>query len=323
MGAERRQFLRVLFEETIEIRTAEWSDPVATGLDVSLNGVRFHCENSLSDGETVTIGFRPDFELEGKVRWCWPIEWYYQAAVQFVEITPDEQERLRDYIMSVTGEDYPIEEGDDSAPAESAPAAQEEYLELDEQAPALVTEFAPGDLSPMAYAGKIVMIMSEQEEQAGTLKRYLTERCGFESEVMSKKHSLWRMMKLDPVDVTIMEWYSHDPQESIDAMLQTKEQFPETSVIFLGGSVSLETRLHAINQGATDFLTQPVSLASVAQSVLKTLAQEQAPGLQETDAVAATIAATPLFSEEELSENDLLEEDFDLGDELELIDEDF
>ena len=43
MGAERRQYLRVLFEETIEIRTKEWTDPVATGLDVSLNGVRFHC----------------------------------------------------------------------------------------------------------------------------------------------------------------------------------------------------------------------------------------------------------------------------------------
>lgn len=294
---------------------------MATGLDVSLNGVRFHCENSLSDGETVTIGFRPDFELEGKVRWCWPIEWYYQAAVQFVEITPDEQERLRDYIMSVTGEDYPVDD-DDSAP-EPEPAAQEEYLELDQQAPVLATEFAPGDLSPMAYAGKIVMIMSEQEEQANTLRRYFTERCGFESEVMSKKHSLWRMMKLDAADVAVLSWDANDPQESIDTMLQTKEQFPETQIIFLGGSVSLEARLHALNQGATDFLTQPVSLASVAQSVLKALAQQPAPDLQETDAVAATIAATPLFSEEELSENDLLEDDFDLGDELELIDEDF
>ena len=107
MGAERRQYLRVLFEETIEVRTKEWTDPVATGLDVSLNGVRFHCEHPLSDGERITIAFRPDFEVSGKVRWCWPIEWYYQSAIQFTEITPEEQARLREYIIAVTGEDYP------------------------------------------------------------------------------------------------------------------------------------------------------------------------------------------------------------------------
>ena len=53
MAEERRQYLRVIFEETIQVSTEEWSDPIATGLDLSLNGVRFHCEYPLSEGELV------------------------------------------------------------------------------------------------------------------------------------------------------------------------------------------------------------------------------------------------------------------------------
>ena len=57
MAEERRQYLRVIFEETIQVSTEEWSDPIATGLDLSLNGVRFHCEYPLSEGELVSIEF--------------------------------------------------------------------------------------------------------------------------------------------------------------------------------------------------------------------------------------------------------------------------
>ena len=53
--ADRRQFKRVSFESTLGVRTTEWSDPVATGLDISLNGCCFQCEKSMSDGEKVTL----------------------------------------------------------------------------------------------------------------------------------------------------------------------------------------------------------------------------------------------------------------------------
>ena len=92
MAEERRQYLRVIFEETIQVSTEEWSDPIATGLDLSLNGVRFHCEYPLSEGELVSIEFEPSFTLVGTAIWCWPIEWYYQAAVRFNDITVSEQE---------------------------------------------------------------------------------------------------------------------------------------------------------------------------------------------------------------------------------------
>ena len=90
-------------------------------LDVSLNGVRFHCENPLSDGERASVGFRPDFGVSGKVCWCWPVEWYYQSAIQFTGITPEEQVRLREYIIAVTGEDYPDYSEDGAGIAVSAP----------------------------------------------------------------------------------------------------------------------------------------------------------------------------------------------------------
>ena len=90
-------------------------------MDVSLNGVRFHCENPLSDGERASVGFRPDFGVSGKVCWCWPVEWYYQSAIQFTGITPEEQARLREYIIAVTGEDYPDYSEDGAGIAVSAP----------------------------------------------------------------------------------------------------------------------------------------------------------------------------------------------------------
>ena len=55
--SDRRKFLRVLFEASFEVRTAEWSDKEATGLDISLNGCRFNCKHSMYDGEIVNIVF--------------------------------------------------------------------------------------------------------------------------------------------------------------------------------------------------------------------------------------------------------------------------
>ena len=49
----RRRFLRVSFEEKFEVKTDSWSDHSATGLDISLNGCRFHCEQFLSEDENV------------------------------------------------------------------------------------------------------------------------------------------------------------------------------------------------------------------------------------------------------------------------------
>ena len=374
MSAERRQYLRVLFEATIDVRTGDWRDPAATGLDISLNGCRFHCEHSMSDGESVIIRFDDNLELEGKVRWCWPIEWYYQAAVQFTEITEEEQSRLRDYIVGVTGEEYenkPDEQGtigtsQITEPASSNDVTEEEFEELeeitasiedeeledlspldedelslitdapDEQSASLskgealpLPEFSEGDLTPMQFQSKQLIILGGRKEQADLLKQYLEERLGIVVEYVTKKQNLWRLMKLDTIDMILMEWDLADENDPLETLEQTKDQFPETQIIALSGPLTLEHRLQAINSGADSFLTRPVHLSAIAQSILLSLSKND--GSEET--LSATGAAMPALGvanelepigDDDLNTPvDLLDDDLNLSEELDLIDEEF
>ena len=374
MSAERRQYLRVLFEATIDVRTGDWRDPAATGLDISLNGCRFHCEHSMSDGESVIIRFDDNLELEGKVRWCWPIEWYYQAAVQFTEITEEEQSRLRDYIVGVTGEEYenkPDEQGtigtsQITEPASSNDVSEEEFEELeeitasiedeeledlspldedelslitdapDEQSASLskgealpLPEFSEGDLTPMQFQSKQLIILGGRKEQADLLKQYLEERLGIVVEFVTKKQNLWRLMKLDTIDMILMEWDLADENDPLETLEQTKDQFPETQIIALSGPLALEHRLQAINSGADSFLTRPVHLSAIAQSILLSLSKND--GSDET--LSATGAAMPALGvanelepigDDDLNTPvDLLDDDLNLSEELDLIDEEF
>ena len=374
MSAERRQYLRVLFEATIDVRTGDWRDPAATGLDISLNGCRFHCEHSMSDGESVIISFDDNLELEGKVRWCWPIEWYYQAAVQFTEITEEEQSRLRDYIVGVTGEEYenkPDEQGtigtsQITEPASSNDVSEEEFEELeeitasiedeeledlspldedelslitdapDEQSASLskgealpLPEFSEGDLTPMQFQSKQLIILGGRKEQADLLKQYLEERLGIVVEFVTKKQNLWRLMKLDTIDMILMEWDLADENDPLETLEQTKDQFPETQIIALSGPLALEHRLQAINSGADSFLTRPVHLSAIAQSILLSLSKNDG-GDETLSATGAAMPALGVANElEPIGDDDLntpvdlLDDDLNLSEELDLIDEEF
>ena len=374
MSAERRQYLRVLFEATIDVRTGDWRDPAATGLDISLNGCRFHCEHSMSDGESVIIRFDDNLELEGKVRWCWPIEWYYQAAVQFTEITEEEQSVLRDYVVGVTGEEYEDKPDEQETigtsqitePATSNDVSEEEFEELeeitasiedeeledlspldedelslitdapDEQSASLskgealpLPEFSEGDLTPMQFQSKQLIILGGRKEQADLLKQYLEERLGIVVEFVTKKQNLWRLMKLDTIDIILMEWDLADENDPLETLEQTKDQFPETQIIALSGPLALEHRLQAINSGADSFLTRPVHLSAIAQSILLSLSKKD--GGDET--FSATGAAMPPLGvanelepigDDDLNTPvDLLDDDLNLSEELDLIDEEF
>ena len=374
MSAERRQYLRVLFEATIDVRTGDWRDPAATGLDISLNGCRFHCEHSMSDGESVIIRFDDNLELEGKVRWCWPIEWYYQAAVQFTEITEEEQSRLCDYIVGVTGEEYenkPDEQGtigtsQITEPASSNDVSEEEFEELeeitasiedeeledlspldedelslitdapDEQSASLskgealpLPEFKEGDLTPMQFQSKQLIILGGRKEQADLLKQYLEERLGIVVEFVTKKQNLWRLMKLDTIDMILMEWDLADENDPLETLEQTKDQFPETQIIALSGPLALEHRLQAVNSGADSFLTRPVHLSAIAQSILLSLSKNDG-GDETLSATGAAMPALGVANElEPIGDDDLntpvdlLDDDLNLSEELDLIDEEF
>ena len=118
-------------------------------------------------------------------------------------------------------------------------------------------------------------------------------------------------------------------------MQQTKDQFPEVHFICLSGPVSLERRLQFLNAGALDYLTRPVHLSTVAQSVLVQLSRtdtyENEEELVDLDSVADDIPeeetlvdSADTYHDEDLSGIAGLHEDnLILGDEVDLVDEDF
>ena len=392
---DRRQFFRVFFESTIEVRTNDWSDKAATGLDISLNGCRFNCKQSMSDGEKVSIVFKPGLELHGTVRWCWPIEWYYQAAVHFEGINEKEQGPLKTYIEEVTGENYQMEAEKVTKPAtvtesdeslvedldvididqdlsemileeddqeedlaseveedqleELPPLEEEDLLNLDIEEPIdsvsdfsetmqaedFFHELAEGDLNPLSFAGKQVVIFDLIKDQAELLNQYLTERAGMEVEYVTQRENLWRLLKIDPLDLVIIEAGSGGNSDALEVMQQTKDQFPEVHFICISGPVSLERRLQFLNAGALDYLTRPLHLSTIAQSVLVNLSRTEVGDFGEDHTPLATEAidipdeepiadSAELYPDEDLSGTvNLLDEDLNLSKEVDLIDEDY
>jgi len=319
--------LRVLFGSSFEVRAAEWSDKEATGLDISINGCRFNCKQSLSDGEIVSIIFKPGLELKGSVRWCWPIEWYFQAALHFEDIAKEKQARLKAYIEEVTGEDYQMQNNEESTQSNIAeseeilekdlddidddlsasiidvgdqeelsangieenkleelpPLEEEDLLNLDieesiesvsddfsdtKQDDDFFNELAEGDINTLSFAGKQVVLYDLVKDHAELLNQYLSERTGMEVEYVTKKENLWRLLKIDPMDLIIIETGEGINSDAFEVMQQTKDQFPEVHFICISGPVSLERRLQFLNAGALDYLTRPVHLSTIAQSVL-------------------------------------------------------
>ena len=129
-------------------------------------------------------------------------------------------------------------------------------------------KFHEDDLSPLSFAGKQLVIFDTAKEQAGLLKKYLSERAGMEVECVGKKENLWRFLKIDPLDLIILETGTEGNSDAMELIQQTKDQFPEVHFICISGPVSLERRLQFLNAGALDYLTRPLHLSTIAQSIL-------------------------------------------------------
>ena len=346
----------------------------------------------MSDGETVTLAFEHGFELKGNVRWCWPIEWYFQAAVHFAGISPKKQIQLKAYIGEVTGEDFQMELKDEATletidEAEKSLTVTDDEIEVDDDLGDLVTEseeeedletdedeleelqpleevdllehgdeeplnsklpfseasqhenflhkFVDDDLSPLSFKGKQVVIFDMAKEQADLLNQYLRKRTGMGVEYVTKKQNLWRHLKIDPLDLVILETGSAGNSDALEVMQQTKDQFSEVHFICLSGPVSLERRMQFLNAGALDYLTRPIHLSTIAQSILVQLSRtdfyEKEEDITDLDTEAHDIPVEELivdsaetFHDEDLTGTlDLLDEDLNLLQEIELIDEDF
>jgi len=227
-------------------------------------------------------------------------------------------------------EEVDLEHFEDDELNDETVATEDSILEED-----FLHKFTEDDLSPLSFARTQVVIFAVEKVQAELLQRYLSERAGMEVDCVSKRQNLWRLLKLDPMDLVIFETGSVENSDALEVMQQTKDQFPEVHLICISGPVSLERRLQFLNAGALDYLTRPVHLSTVAQSVLVQLSRtdtyENEEGFVDLDSVADDIPveetlvdSADTYHDEDLSGTEgLQEDDLILGDEIDLVDEDF
>jgi len=239
-----------------------------------------------------------------------------------IEDTDNEEQHL---LEKADLQDFEDDELNDETVASEDSLPQDEFL----------NKFTEGDLSPLSFAGTEVVIFAVEKKQAELLQRYLIERAGMEVDCVTKRQNLWRLLKLDPMDLVIIETGAVENSDALEVMQQTKDQFPEVHFICLSGPVSLERRLQFLNAGALDYLTRPVHLSTVAQSVLVQLSRtdtyENEEEFVDLDSVADDIPveetlvdSTDTYHDEDLSGTEgLQDDDLILGDEIDLVDEDF
>ena len=227
-------------------------------------------------------------------------------------------------------EEVDLEHFEDDELNEETIASEDSILEED-----FLHKFTEDDLSPLSFARTQVVIFAVEKKQAELLQRYLIERAGMEVDCVTKRQNLWRLLKLDPMDLVIIETGAVENSDALEVMQQTKDQFPEVHFICLSGPVSLERRLQFLNAGALDYLTRPIHLSAIAQSILvhlsRTDAYENEGEFVDLDSVANDIPEeeTLLDSADNYHDEDLSgiaglhEDDLILGDEIDLVDEDF
>ena len=239
-----------------------------------------------------------------------------------IEDTDNEEQHL---LEKADLQDFEDDELNDETVASEDSLPQDEFL----------NKFTEGDLSPLSFAGTEVVIFALEKQQSELLQRYLIERAGMEVDCVTKRQNLWRLLKLDPMDLVIIETGAVENSDALEVMQQTKDQFPEVHFICISGPVSLERRLQFLNAGALDYLTRPVHLSTVAQSVLVQLSRtdtyENEEEFVDLDSVADDIPveetlvdSTDTYHDEDLSGTEgLQDDDLILGDEIDLVDEDF
>jgi len=227
-------------------------------------------------------------------------------------------------------EEVDLEHFEDDELNDETFATEDSILEED-----FLHKFTEDDLSPLSFARTQVVIFAVEKVQAELLQRYLSERAGMEVDCVSKRQNLWRLLKLDPMDLVIFETGSVENSDALEVMQQTKDQFPEVHFICISGPVSLERRLQFLNAGALDYLTRPIHLSAIAQSILvhlsRTDAYENEEEFVDLDSVADDIPveetlvdSADTYHDEDLSGTEgLQDDDLILGDEIDLVDEDF
>ena len=99
-------------------------------------------------------------------------------------------------------------------------ASDEQTASSPGETPLPLPDFKEGDLTPMQFQSKQLIILGGRKEQSDLLKQYLEERLGIVVEHVTKKQNLWRLMKLDTIDMLLMEWDLADENNPLEASLK-------------------------------------------------------------------------------------------------------
>ena len=90
-----------------------------------------------------------------------------------------------------------------------------------------------------------------------------------EVDCVTKRQNLWRLLKLDPMDLVLIETGAVENSDALEVMQQTKDQFPEVHFICLSGPVSLERAIAVPECRCPGLLDPPHPfIYNVAQSIL-------------------------------------------------------
>ena len=276
-----------------------------------------------------------------------------------------ENEDLAELILDIE-EDEAEEEQENELAAETSinaleelpPLEEEDLLDLENEAfeeeeeeadfsdsmsaDAFLNKFSEDEINPLSFAGTQVVIYAIEKNQADQLGQYLEERAGLEVDYVTKRQNLWRLLKIDPFDLVIIETGTAGNPAALEVLQQTKDQFPEVHFICLSGPVSLEKRLQFLNAGALDYLIRPVHFSSIAQSILLQLSRadveeneadiinlvSEAEDIPEEISLLDPEADPPLeaeetYPDENLNGTSLQSDDSVLTEEIDLVDEDF
>ena len=177
------------------------------------------------------------------MRWCWPIEWYYQAAVEFDTADMD-QSLFRQYIIKATGEPYPeyIDEEDYQFEEESLHETESDVFMTDiEKGKTLPSE----SIHPFSFIEKRVLLIEPHYTRQDKIREYLTERCQFFVEVYEDYSIGWDSFHFSPPDAVVLSWI--EEHVTIDQIQKFREYDHTSKIIVLAGIISLEERLRLIH----------------------------------------------------------------------------
>ena len=118
-----------------------------------------------------------------------------------------------------------------------------------------------------------LLIVDDDDTVRWSLRKALSSKEVVLEEAKSGEEAL-ELLATEPFDMVLTD-IRMGKVGGIDLLAQTKDRWPDTTVILLTGYASVESTIQALRSGAHDYLLKPVSLHEVRESVRQGLAKHR------------------------------------------------